>query len=145
MVVPWLSPIRLAGSADPYVDPYQVALAPRARPDVFPRSAFDVAFSAALDPTTASNPEPDVSPCSAPDPKPDVFHRMRLAENLVVIVAAGLRTKNANGAEWDFLIYAASDVRTSYDFVLRNEKTYFEKNLPMFEKAISALRLATAR
>src|SRR5262245_24799678 len=56
-----------------------------------------------------------------------------------------MRTMNANGAEWDFLIYAASDAQTSYDFVLRNEKTYFEKNLPMFEKAVSGLRLAAAR
>jgi hypothetical protein len=52
-----------------------------------------------------------------------------------------LRASPAEGEAWEFLIYAVSDGTTLYDFFLRNQEDFFEKNLPDFEKAITTLKL----
>jgi len=53
-----------------------------------------------------------------------------------------LRSRDPDGTETHTLVYAASDGETAYDFFLRNRKEFFEKNLPMFEKAVSTLKIA---
>ena len=40
------------------------------------------------------------------------------------------------------LVYAVSDGKVAYDFFLRNQKEFFERNLPIFEKAIATLRIS---
>ena len=67
-------------------------------------------------------------------------------EDVVVAGCQGMRvqlsSKILEGGEFDFLIYVVSDGKVMYDFTLRNRKDFFEKNRPIFDKAISTLKLA---
>jgi hypothetical protein len=54
-----------------------------------------------------------------------------------------LRSRDPDGTETHTLVYAVSDGETAYDFFLRNRKEFFEKNLPIFEKAVSTLKIAS--
>ena len=56
-----------------------------------------------------------------------------------------LRSRDPDGTETHTLVYAVSDGETAYDFFLRNRKEFFEKNLPIFEKAVSTLKIAARR
>jgi hypothetical protein len=53
-----------------------------------------------------------------------------------------LSSKILEGGEFDFLIYVVSDGKTMYDFTLRNRKDYFEKNRPLFEQAVTSIKLS---
>jgi len=52
-----------------------------------------------------------------------------------------VRAQTAEGREFVMLIYTVSHGQTTYDFALRNRKEYFEKNRPVFEKALSTLKI----
>jgi len=56
-----------------------------------------------------------------------------------------LRARDSAGKETDGLVYAVSDGKVMYDFFLRNQKEFFEKNLPVFEKSMATLRIAAGR
>jgi len=53
-----------------------------------------------------------------------------------------LRARDPEGNEELTLVYAVSDGKVAYDFFLRNQKEFFEKNLPTFEKAITTLKIS---
>jgi hypothetical protein len=56
-----------------------------------------------------------------------------------------LRSRDPEGKETHTLVYAVSDGKVAYDFLLRNQMEFFEKNLPDFEKAIATLKIAAQR
>ncbi|MCZ6718090.1 MAG: hypothetical protein O6944_02910 [Gammaproteobacteria bacterium] len=56
-----------------------------------------------------------------------------------------VRAQTAEGREFVMLIYTVSHGQTTYDFALRNRKEYFEKNRPVFEKALSTLKITKLR
>jgi hypothetical protein len=53
-----------------------------------------------------------------------------------------VKAKDATGKEIWMLVHTVSDGTTGYDFALRNQREYFEKNRPTFEKALESIKLA---
>ena len=56
-----------------------------------------------------------------------------------------VRAQTAEGWELVMLVYTVAHGQTTYDFILRNRKEYFEKNRPVFEKALSTLKITKGK
>lgn len=54
------------------------------------------------------------------------------------------RVQNRNGAEWVIDVQAVSDGTVLYLFSLRNRTEHFDKNFPVYQTAMSTLRLTVA-
>ena len=70
-------------------------------------------------------------------------------QDVVVGGCKGLRIRMSssgpNDGAWEYLIHAASDGTTTYDFSLRTKKEFFETDLPDYEKSIPTLVLNASR
>lgn len=55
-----------------------------------------------------------------------------------------VRAASKVGEDINLLVHTVSDGTTTYDFALRNRKGFFEKNRPMFDRAVASVRLTRA-
>jgi hypothetical protein len=70
-------------------------------------------------------------------------------QDVVVGGCKGLRIRMSSSGPsdgaWEYLIHAAADGTTTYDFSLRTKKEFFEADLPDYEKSIPTLVLNASR
>lgn len=59
-------------------------------------------------------------------------------------IRVSFRATNAEGYDWQMLVYSAAVNGITYDFALLTETQYFDRNLPWFERAIGSVRLTGA-